>query len=155
VREWVHTIPSGLPLWELESLWSPKFLKSDFRGWISLDWKFHYIIEKLLRSGCLKWACLIHLSTYNTSYGRKNGRKLKCQFDSWPLKVGKCLNLGVFRGRDTYCWNALNKGYTFALDLTSIRGLHKKLWASKVARVQFREFQDSCLGSHRENDIWV
>jgi len=35
----------------------------------------------------------------------------------------------------TYCWKALNKGYNFALDLTSIKGLHTKLWAPKVARV--------------------
>ncbi len=30
---------------------------------------------------------------------------------------------------------ALDKGYNFASDLTSIEGLHKKLWASKVAGV--------------------
>jgi hypothetical protein len=32
----------------------------------------------------------------------------------------------------TYCWKDLDKGYNFALDLISIRGLHTKLWASKV-----------------------
>jgi len=35
----------------------------------------------------------------------------------------------------TYCWKALDKGYNFALDLISIRGLHVKLWASKVVRI--------------------
>jgi len=30
---------------------------------------------------------------------------------------------------------ALDEGYNFALDVTSIEGLHKKLWASKVVRV--------------------
>jgi hypothetical protein len=29
----------------------------------------------------------------------------------------------------------LKKGYNFALDLTLIKAFHKKLWASKVARV--------------------
>ncbi len=35
----------------------------------------------------------------------------------------------------TYFWKALNKGYNFALDLASIGGLHKKLWASKIVEV--------------------
>jgi hypothetical protein len=35
----------------------------------------------------------------------------------------------------TYHWKNLNKGYNFALDLTSIEGMHKKLWASKVVGV--------------------
>jgi hypothetical protein len=29
----------------------------------------------------------------------------------------------------------IEKGYNFILNLTSIRGLHKKLWATKVAGV--------------------
>jgi hypothetical protein len=29
----------------------------------------------------------------------------------------------------------MDEGYNFDLDLTSIRGLHKKLWASKVAGI--------------------
>jgi hypothetical protein len=32
-------------------------------------------------------------------------------------------------------WKALNKGSNFASNLISIRGLHTKLWGSKVARV--------------------
>jgi len=35
----------------------------------------------------------------------------------------------------TYHWKALDAGYKFALDFTSIRGLHTKLWAPKVAGV--------------------
>ncbi len=35
----------------------------------------------------------------------------------------------------TYNWKALDEGYNFTLDLTSIKGLHKKLWASEVAKV--------------------
>jgi hypothetical protein len=34
-----------------------------------------------------------------------------------------------------HCWKALNKGYNFALNLISIRGLHTKLWAPKVAGI--------------------
>jgi len=34
-----------------------------------------------------------------------------------------------------YLWKVLDKGYNFALDFISIKGLHVKLWAYKVARV--------------------
>jgi hypothetical protein len=37
VKERAHTLPSGLPLWELESQGSSKFLDSDLKGQNSLD----------------------------------------------------------------------------------------------------------------------
>jgi hypothetical protein len=51
------------------------------------------------------------------------------------LKVKNLLNLSVRRRRATYFWKAFNKGYNFASNLASIKGLHKKLWASKMAKV--------------------
>jgi hypothetical protein len=57
----------------------------------------------------------------------KKSRKSKCQFDSQPLKVKNLLDLLVSRWLVTYPWKVLNKSYKFSLDLTSIRGLHKKL----------------------------
>jgi hypothetical protein len=66
------------PLWELESRWTPKSSNNNFRGQISLYWKFYYIIER----GCLKWAHMTHLGTWNTSYGQKKGRESNWQFDS-------------------------------------------------------------------------
>jgi hypothetical protein len=92
VRKWAHMLPSGLPLWELESWRTPKFLDSNLRGQNSLDWKVSYTIRKILKPRCLKWVCMIHWNTYNTSYGRKKGQKSKCQFDSWPLKSRITLN---------------------------------------------------------------
>jgi hypothetical protein len=50
-------------------------------------------------------------------------------------KVKNRLDFIACRWHATYYWKALDKGYNFALDLISIRGLHVKLWASKVARV--------------------
>ncbi len=35
----------------------------------------------------------------------------------------------------TYRWKALDKGYNFALEFNLIRGLHTKLWGSKIIRV--------------------
>ncbi len=101
----------------------------------SLDWKVPYTIRNFLRFKCLKWACMIHLNTYNTSYGPKKGQKSKCQFDSWPLKVRNCLELHAYRGHATYLGKFLTRVITFFLNHTSIGGRHKKLWAFKMARV--------------------
>jgi hypothetical protein len=115
--------------------WAPKFSNNDLRGLNSLNWRIPYIIGNILECKCCKWACMTHLSTYNTSYGQKKGQESNCQFDSQPLKVKNRPNFLVFRWSGTYRWKALNEGYSFALNLTSIEGLHTKLCASKVARV--------------------
>jgi hypothetical protein len=78
---------------------------------------------------------MTHLDTLNTSYDQKKGRESNCQFDSRPLKVKNRPNFFAFRWHATYRWKALNEGYNFILKLISIRGLHTKLWAPKVAKV--------------------
>jgi hypothetical protein len=135
VREWTLTFPSELPFWELESRWIPKFLKSDCRGQNPLDVGVPYNIGKLLELRCVKWARMIHLDIWNTSYGQKKGWESNWQFDSRTVKVGNRPNFLVCRWRATYRWKALNKGYNLALDLISIEGLHIKLCAFKVAEV--------------------
>jgi hypothetical protein len=135
VREWTHTFPSGLPLWEFESWWTPKFSESCLKGQNSLNWGILYTIKNILRLRCQKWARMIHLNTYNTSYGWNKGWGSKCQFDSQPLKVGNLLELHAWKRHVIYFWKNFDKGYNFVLDLTSIRSLHKKLWASKVMRI--------------------
>jgi hypothetical protein len=62
VREWTLTLPSELPLWELESRWTPKFLESNCRGQNPLDWTDPYVIGKLLERKCLKWVYMTHLN---------------------------------------------------------------------------------------------
>jgi hypothetical protein len=99
---------------------------------------FAYIIEKFLKHKCLKWA-----------------RMKNWQFDSWLLKIRIHHDSLAWRWCATYCWKSLDKGYNFASNLTSIGGLHTKLWASKVAGVQFQEFRNSNLGVLGQNDIWV
>jgi hypothetical protein len=64
-----------------------------------------------------------------------------------PLKIGNQPNFIACRRRTTYHWNALNKGYDFALDLISIGGLHAKLWGSKVARILILAISRLPLGS--------
>jgi len=94
-----------------------------------------YIIRKLLKLRCLKWAHITHLDIWNTSYGQKKGRESNWQFDSQPLKIKNRPNLLVCKWRATYHWKALNKGHNFASDNISIWGMHAKLWAPKVADV--------------------
>jgi hypothetical protein len=64
------------------------------------------------------------------------------QFDSRTLKIKNRYNLVAFRLLARYHWKALDKGYNFVLDLTSIVNFHKKLWASKVVGVPTWEFWD-------------
>jgi hypothetical protein len=55
----------------------------------------------------------------------------------------------------TYLWKAFEEGYNFALNLISIRGLHTKLWDSKIVKVPILRIWDFKLGVPRQNDIWV
>jgi hypothetical protein len=66
---------------------------------------------------------------------KRRGRQSNYQFDSWPLKVRNRPDFLACRWHATYLWKDLDKGYNFALDLISIKGLHTKLWASKVTGV--------------------
>jgi hypothetical protein len=121
----------------MESRWTPETSKSNLRGQNSMACGVFYIIEKLLKRKCLKWARIAHSDIWNTSYGQKKGRESNCQFDSRPQKVGNRPNSLRCRGRSTYCWKSLNKSYNFAVNCTSIGGLLAKLWVSKVAGVPF------------------
>jgi hypothetical protein len=100
-----------------------------------MAWKVLYIIGKLLKHKCLKWARITHLDIWNTSYGQKKGRESNWQFDSRPLKVMNHPDFFACRWHATYCWKALDKGYNFALNLISIEDLHTKLWGPKIMRI--------------------
>ncbi len=80
--------PQGVPLWQLESLWTSEFSEEDYSGQNSMAWGVPYIIEKLLECRCLKWACITHFDIWNISYGQKKGWESNWQYDSRPLKVG-------------------------------------------------------------------
>jgi hypothetical protein len=57
------TLPSGLPLWELESLLSFRFSKRYFRNQNSLEQIIFYTIGKFLKLRCLKWDHMTHVGT--------------------------------------------------------------------------------------------
>jgi len=55
------TLPRQLPLWEMESRWTPETSETDLRGQNSMACGVLYIIEKILERRCLKWARIAHL----------------------------------------------------------------------------------------------
>jgi hypothetical protein len=115
---------------------TPEFSKRDYKGQNPSPWRVIYIIGKLLKFKCLKWACIAHLNIWNTNYEQKNDRKSNWQFDSRPLKVKNRPKFLACKWCETNHWKGLNEGYNFALDLIAIGGLHTKLCALKVTRVQ-------------------
>jgi hypothetical protein len=82
VREWTSTLPSELPLWELESWWISRFSESNCKGQNTLNWKVFYIIEKILECRSLKWACMIHLVPKTQVMAKRRARS---QIDNLTL----------------------------------------------------------------------
>jgi len=108
-----------------ESSGTPKISEFDCQN--TSHWGVFYIVGKLSKCRCRKWACMSHLDIYSTSYGKKKGRESNWQFDSQPPKVRNQPNPDACRGSATHHWKDLNKSYNFALDLVPIRGLNKEL----------------------------
>jgi hypothetical protein len=96
---------------------TPKFSKCNSRGQNSSHQKVLYIIGKLSKCRCRKWARMSHLDIYSTSYDKKKGRESNWQFDSRPLKVGNRPDPGVCRWSATHLWKDLEEGSNFGLDL--------------------------------------
>jgi hypothetical protein len=80
-------------------------------------------------------------------YGQKKGRESNWQFDSRPLKVRNWPDFLGCKWHATYRWKDLDKGYNFVLNLISIRGLHAKLWAAKVAGIPILAISRLPVGS--------
>jgi hypothetical protein len=130
-----HTL-KGTPTLGVGVLVDSRIFRERLQGQNSFDWSVPYIIRKLLKRRCLKWVWMTHLDIWNISYGQKKGWESSWQFDSRPLKVRNRPNFLAWRWHATYCWKALDESYKLSLDLISIGGLQRKLWALKVARVQ-------------------
>jgi len=86
-----HTLEMGT--WE--SSRTPEISKFNCKGQNTSPWGIPYIVGKLSKCRCQKWPCMSHLDICSTSYGKKKGRELNCQFDFWPLKVGNRPDPGV------------------------------------------------------------
>ncbi len=54
-----------------ESTGTPETSEFNRKGQNTLHWSVFYIIRKLSKCKCRKWAPMSHLDIYNTSYGKK------------------------------------------------------------------------------------
>jgi len=63
------------------------------------------------------------------------------------IKSRESPNFVAFRWHETYCWKDLNEAYNFDLVFLLIKGLHTKLWASKVIGVPTLGISKFPLGS--------
>jgi hypothetical protein len=68
----IHTPEMGT--WE--STRTPEASKFDCRGQNTSHWNVLYIIGKISKHTCQKWAFMSHLDIYSTSYVKKKGREL-------------------------------------------------------------------------------
>ncbi len=114
-----------------------------------MDCSVLYIIGKILKRRCLKWARIAHSDIWNTSYDQKKGQESNCQFDSRPLKVGNRPLSDVRFGSATRRWKALDESYNFVSG--RIRGLLAKLWGSKVPGVPYGVISRLPFGSPGKN----
>ncbi len=105
----VSFILTLLPKWgcDKESTKTLEILENDCKGQNTSHWRVIYIIRKLSKCRCLKWACMTHLDICNTSYGTKKDRKSNWQFDSQPQKVENWPNPCVCRWSVTHRWKTL------------------------------------------------
>jgi hypothetical protein len=129
-----------------EATGTPKTLECDCKGQNTSHWSFFYIIGKLSKCRCRKWACMSHLDICSIIYSQKKGRESNWQFDSRPLKSRELTRPHACRWSATHCWKALDEGYKFALDLIPIRGLSKELWPHKWQESKPGQFWNSSLG---------
>jgi hypothetical protein len=140
-----HTPKMGT--WELSG--TPKTLEFDCRGQNTSHWGVLYIIVKLLKWKCRKWAHMSRLVICSTSYGKKKGRESNWQFDSRSLKVRNRPNPDACMWSATHRWKALDESYNFSLCLVPIRGLSKELLFRKVAGVRIVAVSRFLLGCPR------
>jgi len=142
-----ETHTSKIGTWE--SFGSPKISEFNCRGQNTLHSGVFYIIEKLSKFRCLKWARIGDLDICSTSYGKKKGRESNWQFDSRPLKVKDWPDLSACRWSVIHRWKDLEDNYKFALDLIPIGGLSKELWSCKVSGIQTGTISRLLFGSPR------
>ncbi len=83
---------------DLEILQDSRNFRVQCKGQNTSHWGVLYIIGKLSKCRCRKWAHMSHLDICSISYGKKKGRESNWQFDSRPLKVGNRPDPDAWRG---------------------------------------------------------
>jgi len=107
--ERTFTLPSELPLWELESQWTPKCSENDCKDQNQMTRTILYIIGKLLKHRCLKWARIGHLKH---KLWPKERPKIKLTVWFLTTKVKNHPDFHACRWCATYHWKALDEATT-------------------------------------------
>jgi hypothetical protein len=116
------------PNLKVEVLMDSKFSKSNLKGQNSLDWK-------VLEMKMFKMVLHDPFDYLQHKLWPKEGSGVKLSIWFSTTKSREYIEICACKRHVTYCWKALTKGYNYFINFTSIKGLHKKLWASKVMRV--------------------
>ncbi len=113
---------------------TPKTLKLDCKGQNTLHWSVFYIIEKLSKFRCRKWAHMNHLDICSVSYVKKKGRESNWQFDFRPLKFGIRLDLGVCRWSATHVRKLSTRATSFLQTSSEL-----EVWTKSYDPAKWRE----------------
>jgi hypothetical protein len=120
-------IPKATSTWGVGVMWTTKSLGNNCRDQNPLDWRVFYIIEKLLKCKCLKWAHITHLDIWNIKLWPKERSGVKLTVWLSTTKSEKSTRFPYVQVACDILLKALEKGYNFSLNLISIEGLHTKL----------------------------
>jgi hypothetical protein len=130
-----HTLETGT--WE--STGTPETSEFDCRGQKTSHWDVLYIIGKVSKCRCQKWARMSHLDICNISYGKKKGHQ-KSRIDPTPRRAGGVRHaVGKFSTRTTSLLETSSQSEVGP----------KRFWPRKVAKVQIGTVSGLPLGSPR------
>jgi hypothetical protein len=142
----------------LDSQWIHKFLEGDCRGQNSMDWRLLYIIRKLLKHRCLKWAHMTHLDIWNTKLWPKERSRVKLTIWLLTTKSWESTWLPYVQ---VMChillessWQGLQLWFRPHLHR---RFLHKVMGPQILGSPNFGNFRtwDFHLGVPKQNAIWM
>ncbi len=145
-------VSSHFGSWNLSGL--SKFLESDCRGQNPSHWKVFYIIEKLLKRKCLKWAYMTHLDIWNTSYGQKKGRESNWQFPtirSLESTRFSCVQVACNTSLKSFWWRPQ---LCFRPHLDQ-RSTHKVIAPQSCENPNFGNFGTPIWESRDKKAIWM
>jgi hypothetical protein len=130
-----------------ESSRTPKSSYFDCKGQNTLHSGVLYIIEKLLKCRCPKWARMTHLDIWNTSYGQKRGRDHgKSGIDPIPLRAG---------GMQHVFGKLLTRATTLVQTSSQSEVCTRSYSPAKLQDSQPWRFRDSHLGVPGQKAIWM
>jgi hypothetical protein len=129
--------------------WSPKWIlessEHNCRGQNPSTWRILYIIQKLLKCKCLKWAHITHLDIWSTSYDQEKGQ----ESNGTDLISSRAGNVRHIVGE-------LSTRVTTLLETSlQLEVCTRSYVPPKLRESQLWEFQDSHLGVPKQKAIWM